>query len=153
MAPTCRRPYAVAGGFDVSPYQTLLLQQELESFVSSLKLKLFDGRRNCSRMSCCLKAAAFTQWLPVPAPGLTVPANASLQSADRQLRGVTFDDLDAPKQFFNNVKAIRLAAGARGDIVHDWTWETASSSARVTWYSARPTALQTQHSPRHRGRF
>src|SRR5262249_36849027 len=38
--------------------------------------------------------------------------------------GVTFDDLDAPKQIFNNVKAIRATVGARGDLVADWTWET-----------------------------
>jgi iron complex outermembrane recepter protein len=117
-------PGAVAAGFDVSPYQTLLLQQELESFVSSLKAKIFDGRAELFGDVMLSESRSFTQWLPVPAPGLTVPANAPSNPLTGSFGGVTFDDLDAPKQFFNNVKAIRLTAGARGDIVHDWTWET-----------------------------
>jgi outer membrane receptor protein involved in Fe transport len=117
-------PGAVAAGFDVSQYQTLLLQQELESFVSSLKLKLFDGRAELFSDVMLSESRSFTQWLPVPAPGLTVPANAPSNPLTGNFAGVIFDDLDAPKQFFNNVKAMRLTAGARGDIVHDWTWET-----------------------------
>ena len=56
--------------------------------------------------------------------GLTVPAGAPYNPLTTNFGGVTFDDLDAPKQFFNNVKSLRLTAGARGDIVHGWTWET-----------------------------
>src|SRR5205823_12346953 len=37
-------PGAVAGAFDVSPYQTLLLGQEQDSFVSSLSRSLFDKK-------------------------------------------------------------------------------------------------------------
>jgi iron complex outermembrane receptor protein len=117
-------PAAVAAGFDVSPYQTLLLQQELDSFVSSLKMKIFDGRVELFSDVMLSESRSFTQWLPVPAPGLTVPANAPSNPLTGSFGGVTFDDLGAPKQFFNNVKAIRLTAGARGDIVHDWTWES-----------------------------
>jgi outer membrane receptor protein involved in Fe transport len=117
-------PAAVAAGFDVSPYQTLLLQQELESFVSSLKMKIFDGRAELFSDVMLSESRSFTQWLPVPAPGLTVPANAPSNPLTGNFGGVTFDDLGAPKQFFNNVKAVRLTAGARGDIVHGWTWET-----------------------------
>jgi outer membrane receptor protein involved in Fe transport len=117
-------PGAVAAGFDVSQLQTLLLQQELESFVSSLKMKIFDGRAELFSDVMLSESRSFTQWLPVPATGVTVPANAPSNPLTGNFGGVTFDDLDAPKQFFNNVKAIRLTAGARGDIVQGWTWET-----------------------------
>ena len=117
-------PAAVASGFDVSQLQTLLLQQELESFVSSLKMKIFDGRAELFSDVMLSESRSFTQWLPVPATGLSVPANAPSNPLTGNFGGVTFDDLGAPKQFFNNVKAIRLTAGARGDIVHGWTWES-----------------------------
>jgi outer membrane receptor for ferrienterochelin and colicin len=117
-------PAAVAGAFDVSRFQTLLLQQELESFVSSIKSKIFDGRAELFGDVMISQSRSFTQWLPVPATGLTVPAGAPYNPLTTNFSGVTFDDLDAPKQFFNNVKALRLTAGARGDIVQGWTWET-----------------------------
>jgi iron complex outermembrane recepter protein len=117
-------PAAVANGFDVSQLQTLLLQQELDSFVGSAKSKLFDGRAEVFGDVMISQSRSFTQWLPVPSVGLTVPAGAPYNPLTTNFGGVTFDDLDAPKQFFNNVKSLRLTAGARGDIVHGWTWET-----------------------------
>ena len=68
------------------------------------------------------QSRSFTQWLPVPAPGLNVPANSPFNPLTGNFAGVTFDDLQAPKQFFNNVKAIRATAGVRGAITGDWTW-------------------------------
>jgi iron complex outermembrane recepter protein len=117
-------PAAVANGFDVSQLQTLLLQQELESFAGTARMKLFDGRAELFSDVMVSQSRSFTQWLPVPAPGLTVPAGAPYNPLTTNFSGVTFDDLDAPKQFFNNVKALRITLGARGDIVHGWTWET-----------------------------
>ena len=117
-------PAAVSSGFDVSQYQTLLLQQELESFAGSLKAKIFGGRAEVFSDLLVSQSSSFTQWLPVPAPGLTVPASSPFNPLTGNFAGVTFDDLQAPKQFFNNVKAIRATAGLRGSITGDWTWET-----------------------------
>jgi iron complex outermembrane recepter protein len=117
-------PSQVANAFDVSTLQTLLLQQELESFVGSARAKIFDGRAELFSDVMVSQSRSFTQWLPVPATGLTVPAGAPYNPLTSNFPGVTFDDLDAPKQFFNNVKALRITAGARGDIVRGWTWET-----------------------------
>jgi len=44
------------------------------------------------------ESRSFTQWLPVPAPGLTVPANAPSNPLTGNFGGVTFDDLDAPSR-------------------------------------------------------
>jgi outer membrane receptor for ferrienterochelin and colicin len=117
-------PAGVANAFDVSPYQTLLLQQEVESFVTSARYKLPDDRAEIFSDVMVSQSRSFTQWLPVPATGLNVPAGAPYNPLTTNFSGVTFDDLDAPKQFFNNVKALRITLGARGDIVHGWTWET-----------------------------
>ncbi|MBV8805275.1 MAG: TonB-dependent receptor, partial [Sinobacteraceae bacterium] len=117
-------PGAVAGGFDVSQYQTLLLEQQLESFIASLKSKVFDGHAEVFSDLMVSQSTSFTQWLPVPATGLTVPAGAPYNPLTTNFSGVTFDDLDAPKQFFNNTKAFRGTLGMRGDIVSGWTWES-----------------------------
>ena len=117
-------PGAVAGSFDVSPYQTLLLEQELESFLASVKSKVFDGRAELFGDLILSESRSFTQWLPVPATGLTVHPNAPYNPLTTNFSGVTFDDLALPKQFFNNTKAIRATVGARGGLGRDWTWET-----------------------------
>src|ERR1700730_15969949 len=117
-------PGAVAGAFDVSPYQTLLLEQELESFLASVKSKVFDGRAELFGDLILSESRSFTQWLPVPATGLTVHPNAPHNPLTTNFSGVTFDDLALPKQFFNNTKAIRATVGARGGLGRDWTWET-----------------------------
>ena len=117
-------PAGVASAFDVSQLQTLLLGQELESFVGSLKAKIFGGQAEVFSDLMISQSSSFTQWLPVPAPGLTVPAGSPYNPLTGNFPGVTFDDLQAPKQFFNNVKAIRATAGLRGSIAGDWTWET-----------------------------
>jgi iron complex outermembrane receptor protein len=117
-------PGAIASGFDVSQFQTLLLQQELESFITSLKSKVFDGRAEIFSDLMFSESSSFTQWLPFPATGLTVPANAPFNPLTSNFGGVTFDDLNAPKQIFNNVKALRATVGARGEITRGWTWET-----------------------------
>jgi outer membrane receptor for ferrienterochelin and colicin len=118
-------PGAVAARFDVSPYQTLLLQQELQSFVGSMNSKLFDNRVEVFGDLMLSRSKSFTQWLPVPAPGLTVPAGAPYNPLTTNFTGVTFDDLSAPKQFFNDVKAYRVNFGLRGDITHNWNWDSA----------------------------
>jgi iron complex outermembrane receptor protein len=123
-------PGAVAAGFDVSPYQTLLLGQELLSFVGSMNSKLFDNRVELFGDLMLSRSKSFTQWLPVPAPGLTVPAGAPYNPLTTNFAGVTFDDLNAPKQFFNDVKAYRVNLGLRGNITDNWKWETAAVYSR-----------------------
>src|SRR5712671_5323076 len=115
-------PGAIAQGFDVSKYQTLLLGQELQSLVFTADSKLFGigvfGDLMLSR------SKSFTQWLPVPAPNLTVPAGAPYDPLTTSFTGVTFDDLSRTKNFDNKVDAVRATIGLRGDIVESWTWET-----------------------------
>ena len=103
------------------------------------KSKLFDGRAEVFSDVMISQSRSFTQWLPVPASGLTVPAGAPYNPLTTNFGGVTFDDLDAPKQFFNNVKSLRLTAGCprrhrpRLDL-----GDGLSFSARATWCKDRP---------------
>src|SRR6202790_3605899 len=117
-------PGAVAQGFDVSKYQTLLLGQELQSFVLTADSKLFGSSIDVFGDLMLSRSKSFTQWLPVPAPNLTVPAGAPYNPLTTNFAGVTFDDLGRTKDFDNKVDAIRATIGLRGDIVESWTWET-----------------------------
>jgi len=117
-------PGAVAQGFDVSKYQTLLLGQELQSFVLTADSKLFDTSIVVFGDLMLSRSKSFTQWLPVPAPNLTVPAGAPYNPLATNFTGVTFDDLSRTKDFDNKVDSIRATIGLRGDIVKSWTWET-----------------------------
>ena len=117
-------PGAVASGFDVSKYQTLLLEQELSSFVATADSAIGSTGITAFGDLMLSRSRSFTQWLPVPAPGLTVPGGAPYNPLAGNFSGVIFDDLDKPKQFNNQVQALRVTAGLRGDIVKGWTWET-----------------------------
>jgi len=117
-------PGGVSSGFDVSQYQTLLLQQELGSFITNLNSKLFDNRVEVFGDLMLSRSRSFTQWLPVPATGLSVPVDAPFNPLTTKFSGVTFDDLSLPKQFSNEVKAINVTVGLRGHITSGWTWET-----------------------------
>src|SRR6202171_452148 len=117
-------PGAVAQGVDVSKYQTLLLGQELQSFVLTADSKLFGTSIDVFGDLMLSRSKSFTQWLPVPAPNLTVPAGAPYNPLTTNFAGVTFDDLGRTKDFDNKVDAIRATIGLRGDIVKGWTWET-----------------------------
>jgi iron complex outermembrane recepter protein len=110
-------PGAVAQGFDVSKYQTLLLGQELQSFVLTANSKLFGTGIDVFGDLMLSRSKSFTQWLPVPAPNLTVPAGAPYNPLTTDFTGVTFDDLGNTKDFDNKVDAIRATIGLRGDIV------------------------------------
>src|ERR1700737_2518573 len=117
-------PGAVAQGFDVSKYQTLLLGQELQSFVLTADSNLFGTSIDVFGDLMLSRSTILTQWLPVPAPGLTVPAGAPYNPLTTNFAGVTFDDLSRTQNFDNKVDAIRATMGLRGDIVKSWTWET-----------------------------
>ncbi len=117
-------PGAIAQGFDVSKYQTLLLGQELQSLVFTADSKLFGTGIGVFGDLMLSRSKSFTQWLPVPAPNLTVPAGAPYDPLTTSFTGVTFDDLSRTKSFDNKVDAVRATIGLRGDIVESWTWET-----------------------------
>ncbi len=117
-------PAGVSASFDVSPFQTLLLQQEQDAFVTSLRSKMFDSRIEVFGDVMYSRSKSFTQWLPIGVTGITVPAGAPFNPLTANFTGVTFDYLPRPKQFDNDVKAVRVTAGLRGEFFSDWSWET-----------------------------
>jgi iron complex outermembrane receptor protein len=119
-------PAAVANGFDISPYQTLLLKQNLASFTSSLNLPIADrGKLALFGDLMVSQDKSWTQWAPVAATGLKVPAPAPYNPLTTAFQGVTFSYLPNPHDFYDTTTAALITAGLRGEITHAWTWETA----------------------------
>jgi iron complex outermembrane recepter protein len=119
-------PAAVANGFDISPYQTLLLKQNLASFTSSLNLPIADrGKLALFGDLLVSQDKSWTQWAPVAATGLKVPVAAPYNPLTTAFPGVTFSYLPNPHDFYDTTTASRISAGLRGEITRAWTWETA----------------------------
>jgi outer membrane receptor protein involved in Fe transport len=119
-------PAAVAGAFDVSPYQTLLLKQNLASFTSTFNLPIAD-RHNLALFGDLMVSQdkSWTQWIPVAATGLKVPVDAAYNPLTTVFPSVTFSYLPNPHDFYDTTTASRISAGLRGEITRAWTWETA----------------------------
>src|SRR5258708_19605954 len=86
-------PGAVAQGFDVSKYQTLLLGQELQSFVLTADSKLFGTGIGVVGDFMLSPSKRFTQLLSVPAPKFTGSAGGHYNPLTTNINGITFDDL------------------------------------------------------------
>jgi iron complex outermembrane receptor protein len=116
-------PGAVANGFNVAPYQTLLSEQEQESFVTSLNADLFEHRVHFfSDLMYSHDTNAMAQ-LPIFST-LTVPAGAPYNPLTTPFSGVTFDYLPNSKVVSNQNDASRAVAGLKGQLWGDWTWES-----------------------------
>jgi iron complex outermembrane receptor protein len=119
-------PAQVAAGFDISPYQTMLLKQDLASFTSSFDLPIADHNRlTLFGDAMASQDRSWTKWAPVAATGNTVPVDAPYNPLTTAFPGVTFSYLPDPHDFYDTVTATRITAGLRGEITHDWTWESA----------------------------
>ncbi|HEV2139572.1 MAG TPA: TonB-dependent receptor plug domain-containing protein [Candidatus Dormibacteraeota bacterium] len=119
-------PSAVANAFDISPYQTLLLKQDLASLVSTFNFPIADRDKLALFGDLMVSQdRAWTQWAPVFATGLTVPAGAPFNPLTTGFPGVTFSYLPDGHDFYDTTTAARFTAGLRGEFTPAWTWETA----------------------------
>ncbi len=116
-------PGAVSGAFDVSQYQTLLLAQEQDSFVSTLAKSLFDKKVELFGDVLYSHTKSFTQWLPSFLTS-TVPAGAPFNPLTTNFAGVTFADLSDPRKIYDTTDASRATLGLRGKLWSHWHWET-----------------------------
>jgi iron complex outermembrane recepter protein len=119
-------PSAVANSFDISPYQTLLLKQDLASFVSTFSLPVADrGKVAMFGDVMVSQGRAWTQWAPVASTGITVPAGTPFNPLTTAFPGVTFTYLPDSHDFYDTTTAARITTGLRGEFNPSWTWETA----------------------------
>jgi iron complex outermembrane recepter protein len=116
----------IGNSFNIAPYQTLLLKQNLASFSSTFNLPILDRNRVTLFGDFMLSQdRSWTQWFPQADTGLTVPAGSPFNPLTTNFTGVTFNDLNAPHDFYDTTTAERLTLGLRGEFTATWTWESA----------------------------
>ena len=119
-------PSTIANAFNIAPYQTLLLKQNLASFTSTFNLPILDRNRVTLFGDVMVSQdKSWTQWFAQADTGLTVPAGSPFNPLTTHFTGVTFNDLAAPHDFYDTTTAERLTLGLRGEFTATWTWETA----------------------------
>jgi iron complex outermembrane recepter protein len=118
-------PSAVANAFDISPYQTVLLKQDLASLLSTFDFPIADNKLTVFGDVMVSQDRAWTQWAPVAASGITVPAGSPFDPLTTAFPGVTFSYLPDGHDFYDTTTAARITAGLRGEFNSRWTWESA----------------------------
>jgi iron complex outermembrane recepter protein len=118
---------ALRGAFDVSPYQNLLMKQEMSTLVSRFTMPLADqGGPELFGDLMVSKGKSSTRWLPVAATGVTVPAGSPFNPLTTSMNGAVFTYLPAAHTFANTVDAARVTVGVRGSLGSGWDWESAA---------------------------
>jgi outer membrane receptor protein involved in Fe transport len=125
---------AISNSFDLSPYQTLLLRQDVASFVTSVNAPVMEEKRlDVFGDVMVSQGKSWTQWQPVSS-SVTVPAGAPFNPLTTAFPapttpatpGVDFADLSKPHVFQNTEYTARVTAGLRGEITKNWNWESAA---------------------------
>jgi iron complex outermembrane receptor protein len=115
----------ISNGFDLAPYQTLLTKQNVGSVALSIDAPLIDRHRlDVFGDLLVSQGQSFTRWAPIAQAGITVPAGAPFNPLTSAFTGVSFTDLAVPHNFFNTNRSVRVTLGLRGEITHNWNWES-----------------------------
>jgi iron complex outermembrane receptor protein len=114
--------------YDLSRFQTLLLEQEFGSVIGNFTARLV-GEDTLVAFGDFefTHANTFTQFLP-RVQSVTVPAGAPFNPTAGSVASVQYGDTDLPKRYFNSSNDFRVTGGLRGAISalgREWKWEAA----------------------------
>ena len=125
---TASNAAGIGQSYDLSQFQTLLLQQKTTALTGSFNLRLADaGDVVLFGDSEYAHGESFTQFLP-RIVAVTVPAGSPFNPTTATLGGVQFGVPQSPKQYNNTTDKFRATIGVKGDLKafdRDWRWETA----------------------------
>ena len=125
---TASNAAAIGQSYDLSQFQTLLLQQKTSALTGSFNLKLSEaGKVEMFGDAEYAHGESFTQFLP-RIVSVAVPAGSPFNPTTAALSGVQFGVPQSPKQYENTTDKFRATIGVRGvlnALDRDWRWETA----------------------------
>jgi iron complex outermembrane receptor protein len=114
--------------YDLSQFQTLLLEQKIGSIGGNLTAHLVGENALVAFGDFeYAHADTYTQFLP-RIQAVTVPAGAPFDPTTGAVSGVQYGDPNLPKRYYNSSNKFRITAGLRGDldlVGRQWKWETA----------------------------
>ena len=117
----------IGGTYDLSQFQTLLLEQEQKAFSIAVKADLIGDALGFFIDAQLADNRSFTQFRPVTV-GVTLPQNSPFNPVAGALGGVTFGSAADPKRYYNHNESLRLTAGLKGRLHFlgpSWNWEAA----------------------------
>jgi iron complex outermembrane receptor protein len=125
---TASTPAGIGSTYDLSQFQTLLMEQKTAAVGGNLTARLV-GEDTVVAFGDFeyAHAESFTQFLP-RVTAVTVPAGAPFNPTTGAVSGVQFGEPSLPKRFFNTSDKFRVTGGLRGVLNlldRDWRWESA----------------------------
>lgn len=122
---------SIAATFDLSPYVTLLLDQELKTGYVSGSADLIGKKLQVYGDFISSTTKSFNQLAAQPStPNITLPAGAPYNPLTTAFTQIAFRYTPAPRQFFNKADLIRYTLGFRGEINDKWSWDAAWTDNR-----------------------
>jgi iron complex outermembrane receptor protein len=114
--------------YDLSQFQTLLLEQKIASVGGNFTARLIGDHTLVAFGDFeYAHVSTYTQFLP-RVQAVTVAAGAPFNPTTGTVGGVQYGDPNLPKRYFNTSEKFRITAGLRGEfnlVGRDWHWETA----------------------------
>lgn len=112
----------IGGTYDLSQFQTLLLQQDQKAFAGSVYAHIIDDAVIFYANAQLADNRSFTQFRPVTT-GVTLAQNAPYNPIQGALSGITFGSPADPKRYYNHNESIRLTAGLKGQLGGGWRYD------------------------------
>ena len=132
---TASNAAGIGGSYDLSQFQTLLMEQKLLAFGANATARLVGEDTVVAFADVeYAQTKGFSQFLPRIA-AVTVPAGAPFNPTTGAVSGVQFGDPSLPKQYFNTSDKFLVTAGLRGVLGSGdraWRWETAYTHSQDT---------------------
>ncbi len=117
----------IGGTYDLSRFQTILLQQKQKALAASLTADIIDDAVIFFADAQIAENKSFTQFKPVTT-GVTLLQGAPFNPVAGTLGGITFGVPALPKQYYNRNQSLRLTAGFKGKLEFlgpSWNYEAA----------------------------
>jgi iron complex outermembrane receptor protein len=124
--------------FDIAPYTSILLAQELKSATANFSANIIEDRLIAFGNAIYSKSTSSNQLATslsnVIKLGITVPAFSPYNPVAANIPGVVVGTTENPQSTSNDSDAYSATFGLRGDITEKWNWEAGYtySSSKVT---------------------
>jgi len=135
----------IGGTYDLSRFQTILLQQEQKALDGSVNADLIGDAVKLFVNVQVADNKSFTQFKPVTI-GVTLPKGAPFNPVAGPLAGVTFGSPADPKRYYNDNKSYRVTAGLKGFLEFlgpSWRYEAAYVHSQNTLNQRQTNVIYT----------
>ncbi|MES2290668.1 MAG: TonB-dependent receptor plug domain-containing protein [Pseudomonadota bacterium] len=134
----------VGGTYDLSQFQTLLLEQEQKALSISVNAELIPGITFFADGEFA-ENRSFTQFRPVTI-GVTLPQGSPFNPVAGALGGVTFGSTTNPKKYYNKTDSTRITAGFKGHLDFmgpSWSYEAAYVHSEAELFQKQENVIYT----------